>query len=238
MIDLHCHILPAMDDGARDMEESLSMLKIAAEDGVTAVAATPHFHYGGADSAGEIKKGLEELRGRAGAEGIPLKLMAGADIRLTYELIDALEKRDVPTINGSRYFLLELPDLLPPNLETLLFTAEIAGFVPIITHPERNYTLLSTPDKLQALRASGALFQITAMSITGDFGTDAQMFCSMMFRKGLVDFVASDAHGRDRRRPVLSGAHREARRISRKRQVHKIFFENPEAVVADMKISI
>ncbi len=231
MIDLHCHILPAVDDGPNDIEESVAMSRTAASDGITHIVATPHFLYGGPHKSQEVERSIERLSGELKREGTPVTLLRGADIRLNYELVKGLEAGDIPTINGSRYFLLELPEVIPPNLDTFLFSAEIRGFKVIITHPERNGGLLSSPDRIGALRASGALFQITAMSVTGEFGLELRSFCHMLFRRRLVDFVASDAHDPFVRRPVLSKAYGEVTRLCGEREARRIFFENPEAVI-------
>ncbi|MEJ2697172.1 MAG: hypothetical protein P8013_11045 [Candidatus Sulfobium sp.] len=117
MIDIHCHILPCMDDGPGDAGTSMIMAEIAAGDGITHIVATPHFTYNEKPSARDIVQGVIALDDRLKGAGLPLRLLAGADVRLTYELVEGMECRDIPTINNSRYFLLELPEILPPNLK-------------------------------------------------------------------------------------------------------------------------
>jgi len=228
--------LPEIDDGPSDVETSVSMAKIASGDGITHIVATPHFRYGERPSAKDIERVLEILRERVYREEIPVTLLAGADIALTYELSDCVEKNGIPTIGGSRYFLLELPDLVPPGLDAFLLKVRLRGYVPIITHPERNPSFLSFPEKADVLRASGALFQITAMSFTGGFGPRAAGFSRMLCRKGLVDFVASDAHDTGKRKPVLSEAYREISRLVGDRTAEKIFLRNPELLLKDAEV--
>jgi protein-tyrosine phosphatase len=236
MIDLHCHILPAVDDGPADIEESVAMARTAADDGITHIVATPHFVYDGHRKGEGILRTLEMLRNRLGEAGIPVELLAGADIRLSHELLAGLEKGDIPTIHGSRYFLLELPEVIPPNLDRFLFAARVKGFTVIITHPERNRGLLSSPEKIGMLRASGSLFQLTAMSVTGEFGSQIRSFSQMLLRKGFADFVATDAHDYVHRRPVLSTAYRETVRLCGEREAERIFFGNPAAVLDNREI--
>jgi protein-tyrosine phosphatase len=212
MIDIHCHILPGLDDGSSDIKTSIDMLKIAFDDGITHTTATPHFTYSGKPTIKDIHKCLELLKEKSDGENIEVKLLSGADIRLSYELIDGIARKMIPTINGSRYFLLELPDLIPPNLDKFLSTVKSNGFVPIITHPERNYSIFSSPEKTDVLRNSGALFQLTAMSITGEIGSQLKKFSHMLLKKGIVDFIASDAHDTVQRPPILSKAYREIAR--------------------------
>ncbi len=236
MIDIHCHILPAIDDGSPDMETTMKMLAIAARDGITHIVATPHFRQGEEPAVQTILQNLRTVQDEAARQGSPVKLYSGADIRLTYELFEALDREDLPAINNSRYFLLELPDLIPPHLEDFIFESKIKGYVPIITHPERNYSLLSANDKTDALRESGALFQLTAMSITGDFGRQIRKFSLHLLKKGYVDFVASDAHSTDRRIPVLSDAYNEVTDILGTDKARKMFIDNPRAVLDNREL--
>ena len=236
MIDLHCHILPAIDDGSADMETTMKMLEIAARDGISHIVASPHFRYGEKPSFQDILKNLRIVQDEAVRQGSPVKLYSGADVRLTYELFEALEREDMPSINNSRYFLLELPDLIPPHLDDFIFEAKIKGYVPIITHPERNYSLLSAFDKTDALREAGALLQLTAMSITGDFGKQIRKFSLHLLKEGHVDFVASDAHSTDRRTPVLSRAYSEVTSVLNAEAARKMFIDNPRAVLENREL--
>ena len=236
MIDLHCHILPAIDDGSSDIRTSIGMARMAAEDGITHIAATPHYHYGKSPTIGEIQSAVRVLTEKIDQEGIPVKLLSGADIRLSYDLFKAIEGRTIPTIGDTRYFLIELPELIPPHLDDFIFEALLKGYVPVVTHPERNYTLLTSQEKMGELRKTGALFQLTAMSITGEFGPQIRKCCQTLLKKGYVDFVASDAHSIGRRCPGLSKAYREVADILDRRQADRILRENPAAVIENRKI--
>lgn len=236
MIDIHCHILPGIDDGPIDIETSIEMLKTASNDGISHIVATPHFIYNDKPSIKDIKDLVILLEERINLKHIAVKLLSGADIRLTYELIYGIEKNEIMTINSSRYFLLELPPLLPPNLDTFFLSIEKRGFIPIITHPERNYKFFSSIDKLKSLKDAGALIQITAMSITGEFGNQIKSFSRMLLRKGMVDFIASDAHNTAHRPPLLSRAYKETANFLNKKEAKKLFFENPLAVIENKEI--
>ncbi len=238
MIDIHCHILPAIDDGPPEIEESIEMAKVAAADGIGTIVASPHFLYGGRPGFDEIKRAISSLRGRLKEGAVPVEVVEGADVKLTYELLEGMRKGEIPTINGSRYFLLELPEIVPPNLDNLMQAARACGFVPIITHPERNYSFLTAPRKMDGLREAGALIQVTAMSITGEFGRKIKGLSQALVKKGLVDFVATDAHGAGYRRPVLSEACKLLSHVMDRKRIRRIFIENPEAVLADREIVI
>ncbi len=236
MIDIHCHILPEMDDGPVELDVTMKMLRIAEDDGISHIIATPHYQCQDVPTMQDIDDRVSLVRERMEKSGMRIRLLRGADVRLTYELLDCISRHALPTLNGSRYFLIELPDLLPPHFDELIFDARLKGYVPIVTHPERNYTLLASPRRSELLRESGVLLQITAMSITGEFGKQIKKYALQLLKMGCVDFVASDAHSTNRRVPVLSRAYREVLELLDKDVARKIFMENPAAVIENREI--
>lgn len=237
MVDIHCHVLPNIDDGPSEVKTSLAMIRMAAEDGITHIVATPHFLYRQPPTLGEIGEACRSLQEKIRKEGVPVTLLPGADVRISFEMLQGLDRKEVPTINNSRYLLLELPDLVPPGLDHFLFEVRVKGYVPVITHPERNYTFLSSPGKIEPLREAGALFQITAMSITGDFGAPVKKLSRRLLDKGLVDFIATDAHNPERRVPVLSKAYRTVAKVLGDSTARRICHLNPLAVIEDREIA-
>ena len=232
MIDIHCHILPGIDDGPQSMEESVSMARIAAEDGITHIVATPHIKYELTDPV-SIKGLIAELNAILVSEGIPLTVLAGADISAVIDpaLLNAY------TVNGSRYVLLEFPyGRIPVSAHCTLFRFVSAGFRPIITHPERNMSVVSNPSLVSDLIARGALVQITAGSITGEFGPEAAMCSERLLRNGLVHFIGSDAHSSRRRLPLLSEAVRMAGKLIGQDAAISLVRENPRAVISDTNV--
>jgi len=238
MIDIHCHILPAIDDGPADLQETLEMLRIAAGDGITHIVATPHYRHGESPTAHDIGEKIALVREEMAKRSIDVELMGGADIRLTYELMEGIEKNEIPTINNSGYFLLELPDLIPPHLDAFLFEARVKGFAPVITHPERNHSLISSMEKIKMLRNAGALFQLTAMSVTGKLGRQIKKFAVQLLKNGYADFIATDAHSTKQRPPLLSKAYRETVGILGKPGADRIFIDNPKSVIENREIEI
>jgi protein-tyrosine phosphatase len=236
MIDLHCHILPAIDDGPPNIETSVNMLELAVRDGITHLVATPHFLFDDAISVAHIDQKFRLLKEEAKLRAPGIKLFSGADIRLKYELVRAIDSGHVPTINGSRYFLLELPDPVPVNTDKLLYKAGMMKFVPVITHPERNYSLRSSPEKVDSLRNTGALFQLTAMSLTGEFGGAIQKFSHMLLKREMVEFIASDAHNTHSRPPRLSEAYKMISGLFDSKIACRLFIENPSAVLENRQI--
>jgi protein-tyrosine phosphatase len=207
MIDLHCHILPFVDDGAKDLDVSVEMCRMAADDGITILAATPHFRAKVYENAQEsILRGVKALQEILDRKGIGLEVVPGADMLVSPELIPFLEQNP-RLLFGGRYALVEFPhQSIPPGVEEFFFRMQLKGFTPIISHPERNAMLQKNPQILESLVEKGALTQVTAMSVTGEFGEEVGRTVLGMVKSGLVHIVASDAHSVHRRVPILSKA--------------------------------
>jgi protein-tyrosine phosphatase len=187
-----------MDDGARTREDSLAMLRIAAEHGTTDVVATPHANSDYLFDPARIELEIQEL---SAALGGAIRLHRGCDFHLSYENIqDALANPSKYTINHNTYLLVEFSDLIIFRNSAEIFTRMLdAGMVPIITHPERNSLLRKRLKEIEGWVHAGALVQLTAQSVTGDFGRAAKEFCDELMDRGLAHFVASDGHDCERR---------------------------------------
>ncbi|MFA5685261.1 MAG: CpsB/CapC family capsule biosynthesis tyrosine phosphatase [Lysobacteraceae bacterium] len=211
MIDLHCHILPGIDDGAPDLEEALAMARVAVADGIRVTACTPHIYPGlyENDAAG-IRRAMAEFRRELDREGIPLQLVEGADVHLCPDLLDGLRGGRIPTLARSRYFLFEPPHhVAPPRLENVVFDLVAAGYVPVLTHPERLTWIDTHYSVFAKLVHGGAWMQLTAGAITGRFGRRPRYWAERMLDENLVHIIATDAHRADKRPPLLAEA-REA----------------------------
>lgn len=208
VIDLHTHILPALDDGAKTLAAAVAMARMAVADGITHVACTPHVMPGTYDNdTDSIERAFQMLSARLGEEGVALALVMGADIHATPDLLTQLQNGRVPTIAGGRYFLFEPPHhVIPPGIDRLVRALLAADYVPILTHPERLTWIEQHYDIICALDAAGIAIQLTAASITGGFGSRAQYWSKRLLDEGRVDVIASDAHDTARRPPVLSWA--------------------------------
>lgn len=219
-----------MDDGPATMEESLRMFDIAMKDGITSVFATPHIIPGAYDNTkGSIKASIRELK-----KHLPdsIEVFHGADVRVSVDLLKRIEEGEVPTLNNSAYLLVELPEfIVPPNLDVLFFNLKQKGYTPIITHPERNLRIMRDLGSLFNLKAAGALTQLTAMSITGDFGRDIRRTSLAIIESGLADIVASDAHNEDARPPVLSKAYKTVKKEFGDDSADMFFMKNPKMIL-------
>jgi protein-tyrosine phosphatase len=208
VIDLHCHLLPSIDDGAKDLETSLAMAHVAVANGIRITACTPHILPGVYPNTGPaIRSAILELQGELDRAGIPLLLVPGADVHAYPDLVAGLKTGQILSIGKSRYFLLEPPqDVLPPRFDSFIQELTDAGHVPIITHPERMSWLDSHYDFLCRAVELGAWNQITAGSLVGKFGRRAKQWALRMLADGIVHLVASDAHDPYVRPPRLSEA--------------------------------
>lgn len=202
MVDIHSHVLYGLDDGAGTIEDSLSMIRMAAEHGTTALVATPHANL---TYRFEPQLIAERLARLAEASGGALQLHSGCDFHLSYDNIqDAIENPCKYTINQKNYLLVEFSDLLIfRNTQEIFERLSGAGMIPVITHPERNALLRQRIDQIESWVASGATVQLTAMSVTGGFGRRANEFCRQLLDRGLVHFIASDGHDCERRPPRM-----------------------------------
>lgn len=239
MIDIHSHILPGIDDGAADMATSVEMARIAIADGITCMACTPHILPGlYENSADGIATAMGALRKTLLDENIPLEIVIGADVHVAPDLVEKLNSGVVPTLNGSRYFLLEPSHrILTPRLEEFAERLIGAGFFPIVTHPERLQWARSSFGVIQSLNRIGCLMQVTAGSVLGEFGKVPQYLAERLLDEGRVDILASDAHGTTRRRPVLARAHDAVARRLGEAEARAMVETRPSAVLADKTIA-
>ncbi|SFZ80651.1 protein-tyrosine phosphatase [Devosia enhydra] len=208
-IDIHCHLLFGLDDGSGSIETSLAMARMALADGTELVLCTPHITPGIYDNtASRIDAALSAFRQDLDAASIGLAVAMGADVHMAPDLLPKLRAGEIPTLAGSRYFLFEPPHhVLPPRMEQLLASLLEAGYVPILTHPERLSWVEQHYDLIRRLSAMGIPMQLTAGSITGRFGPRIRQLSERMLDDGLVDIIASDGHNLTSRPPSLSAAH-------------------------------
>jgi protein-tyrosine phosphatase len=207
LIDLHCHILPGLDDGAATMEDSLQLARAAEAAGITTVVATPHIRDDHPFPLELIERRVGALTTALADAEIRVEIVRGAEVALPKltELDDATLAR--LCLGRGRYLLVESPyTQAPPLLEKALFDLQVRGFRPVLAHPERSMTFLGDRDRLQRLVERGMLCSVTAMSIAGGFGSPVQAFSLGLFTAGLVHNIASDAHDATRRAPGYDAA--------------------------------
>jgi len=215
-VDIHCHLVPGIDDGARDASESLAMALLAVDEGIETVVVTPHQLGNFAHNSGDaIRVRTIELQELLDANGVPLKVLPGGDVRIDAGMVDQVLAGEVMSLADHRkHVLLELPHELYLPLEPLLEELARQGMVGILSHPERNQGILKQPSLVEPLIQAGCLMQVTAGSLLGTFGPASQALAEQMCRRGQVHFLATDAHGPKARRPRMREAYKRAAELA------------------------
>jgi protein-tyrosine phosphatase len=228
MVDLHSHILSGMDDGAKTAEESLAMAEMAIADGITHVVATPHSSSEYRFDFSAVQRAVAELQNSVGDR---LKLASGCDFHLNPENLAALKKNAAAfCIHQKDYLLVEFNEFaIPPGIEQVLYEIQLAGVRPIITHPERNGIMRTQPERFEKWVRLGCYAQVTGGALTGTFGPGAQQASLEWIARGLVHFVASDAHNTTRRPHKLRAAYNFVRSQFGKEKAEALLVENPLA---------
>jgi protein-tyrosine phosphatase len=208
------------------------MIEMACDDGGSHIFATPHILKGVHNNSSQtIISSLNNFKNHVNNG---MEVLYGADVRISNDLVDLIERKEIPTLNGSGYLLLELPFyVMPPNIEAMIFSLRQKGIIPILAHPERYPYLMRNPQQMKRLRDIGVLYQVTAASLTGGFGRDICRVCFSMIKEGIVDFVASDAHNSKMRPPILSKAYREIKREFDEVIADRLFFHNPRKILGE-----
>jgi protein-tyrosine phosphatase len=228
-----------MDDGASDSSQSVAMAKLMVAQGVTAIACTPHILPGLYHNTGPaIRQATRELQQELERAGIPLRLETGADVHMTPNMIDGLRSGQILSIADSRYVLVEPPQhSAPPQLESFFFNLVVAGYVPILTHPERLPWLSSRYQIIERLVRAGVWMQLTASSLAGGFGRGALYCAERMLEDGYVHLIASDAHDVERRPPDLAaGRDLAARRVGAD-EAERLVLTRPMGILKDQSPS-
>lgn len=197
MFDLHCHLLPGIDDGSKNMDISLRLAREATENGVTHALLTPH-HMNGryVNHKQDVIRRTQEFQEQLKAHNIPLTVFPGQEVRINGQLLDALDKDDILFADtAGKYMMLEFPDDDVPNYTSrMIFDIQQRGITPVIVHPERNTKIMAEPDQIYQLLEKGCLSQITASSYVGTFGKKVEQFSRQLIEAGQGYVFASDAH--------------------------------------------
>jgi protein-tyrosine phosphatase len=235
MIDLHCHMLAGIDDGARDVSVSLAMAKASVSQGITTVACTPHilpslYH----NSGPQIRLATAQLQEILDQAEVPLRLTTGADAHITPDFIAGLRSGRLLSLADSRYVLVEPPHhTAPPQLEDFFFKLVVAGYVPILTHPERLSWVSGRYETIKRLVAAGVWMQITAGSLTGAFGRSALYWAHRMLDEGCVHLLASDAHDTTQRPQNLAAGYECAAKRVGVEEAQRLVLTRPTGVLTN-----
>jgi protein-tyrosine phosphatase len=236
MIDIHCHLLPAIDDGATSLEEALALAEIAVNDGIETCILTPHVYPGRWDNnAASITRAVADFRQALAGAGLPLVLHTSGEVRLTDHIFKQLDTGELPflgSINGYSLLLLEFPHshIIPGSAQLVEWL--LGKCVrPVIAHPERNKAIMRNLSLIDPFTDAGCLLQVTAGSLTGRFGSTAQNIAWQLLEDDRVSFVATDAHNLKARPPVLSEAFAQVASRLGEQQAWRIFRDNQQELI-------
>ena len=208
IVDIHSHIIPGIDDGSKDMEMTLEMLRNAEKDGVKEIVATPHYllEYGEA-TIDEVKNYVKEINNVLEKENINIKIYSGQEVYYTEKIIEYYMQGNIGTINDSRYMLIEFPmRKFDESIFDTLYELQVRNIVPVIAHPERYIPIIEDPKNINKFINEGYLFQVNAGSIDGRFGEKVQKTANILLDNGIYNFIGSDAHNTNKRNTGLSKA--------------------------------
>jgi len=235
LIDIHCHILPEVDDGPKSWEVSIEMCRMAVADGIRHIVATPHANERYAYDRQYLTTLLDELRTRSGQT---LEFTLGCDFHLSYENLErVLDQPQNYTIGGTNYLLIELSNYsIPPQLADCFRRLGDRSLTPILTHPERNPILQQTPQRILEFADQGCLIQATASSLTGFWGERPEIITRWLLEHSALHILATDAHDTKRRVPILSEARAVAAKIVGAEHASALVEDNPGAIVRGQPI--
>lgn len=239
MVDIHCHILPLVDDGPASVEHALQLAEQAVAEGVSRIIATPHLYHPQFETEDvDVQLTVDEFNVLLKQRDIPLTVYPGHEIRLIGELMEALEAGRALTLNDSRYILIEFPSSGIPSYARQVFAELISdGYIPIVAHPEKNKAIIQNPSLLFELISNGAISQVTCASLIGKYGKDVQRFAIALLENGLAHLVASDAHHVEKRPFYWKQCERMFEKTFEDWLIDEIY-ENNEAVLLNQLVTI
>ncbi len=239
MIDIHIHILPNFDDGPADMEASVGMGLIAAAEGFTGIISTSHGDEAALEGREMMESRLDEVKRAWSNAGLSIRLELGVEIYLRPGTLDQLKFGHLWPLAGSRYVLVELPyQPWPVYADDTLFALQVAGYSPILAHPERYSAIQSDPNKMFALAERGILAQVTAGALVGDQGSALKKCADTLLRHNLVQFIATDAHSTSRRSPRIIEALKYAESVLGLDLARRLVEDNPARILSHEEISL
>lgn len=240
IVDIHCHILPGIDDGPNDYEESIRMVSQAIQQGITTIIATPHYPYGKREyEKEEVFEKVEILKEKINTSGLQCNIYPGMELYLSSKLIQEIDSdKIIPLRKDSKFLLVEFPfHNFSKNLFNILHEINIRGFTPIVAHPERYHFFHDDPSLINNLLQQQVLMQINASSILGENGLKSQRIAIELIKRGLGSFVASDAHSSNWRSIKLYNSFKKLKSIIPRYELKKLFSYNGEKIINGRKIN-
>jgi protein-tyrosine phosphatase len=236
MIDLHCHFLPGIDDGAQNLADGLALAQAAVADGITYSVMTPHLHPGRYENTrSSIEQVFKDFRLALRKAHVPLQIGMAAEVRLSPDIVALLSQDEVPflgELDGYKIMLLEFPHTqITPGADKLIEWLLKRNIRPLIAHPERNQDVIRDLSKIEPFVEMGCFLQITAGALLGHFGQGPQRRALELLEVDVFKVVASDAHNLTGRRPVLSEGVAAAARVLGEQSAHDLVNRNPRMIL-------
>lgn len=240
MIDIHTHIIPKIDDGARSVEETFALIKEAETAGITDIILTPHYISGYYDTnSAEVRFWVEKLQEALENQNINVKLHHGMEIYISNELEKQVDKKEVITLNDSKYLLVELPMRSEIKYaEQILFKVQSKGYKVIIAHPERYDFVQANPNIVQDFIDRGYIIQSNFGSIVGVYGKKAEKAIKELLSLNLVHVLASDSHREGTIYTNLPKILKKVEKLTSKKQVYELTVDNPQKILQDKEIIV
>lgn len=239
MIDIHCHLLFGLDDGAEDLNDSMLISMMEYKEGVETIIATPHYIEGESEVTPEsIYSGVDVLERELKSSGLDMNVLPGMEIYITPNLPKLFEEGKVIALNNKNHMLIELPlyESIPRYLEDVLFALQLKGIKPVIAHPERYRSVIEHPNIVFDLIEKGCLMQVNGASIEGKFGSDVQRTAAVLLKHDMVHFIGSDGHSGGRRISSFGKSVEYVKGKFGNRTAEALFGRNAESVIRGEEI--
>ena len=240
MIDIHCHLLPEVDDGSRSLNESIEMAMIAKEQGITKIVNTSHYHPDFRYKKGEeLLKELEDFNNVLKENMIDIEVLIGNEIYYTKDLIKEIDELDFYTLNNSRYILIELPPTnFPKDLCNIVYELKEKNYIPVFAHVERYREVQENPELIYEVINAGAIIQVNSHSILGKSGKELQKVCNTLLNRNMVHVVGTDAHSSKRRTPIFLDAYKYVSEKYSKEMADDLFIKNNNAIINNEALNL
>ncbi|GIM32010.1 tyrosine-protein phosphatase [Paraclostridium bifermentans] len=240
MIDIHCHILPQVDDGSKSLEESIEMAKIAQNEGIKKIINTSHYHPDFKYKSGEeLKTILKSFNKKLKDENIDIEVLLGNELYFTDDLLCDFEKLEFHSLNNSKYILVEFsPNNFPNNLADIVYELKLKRYIPILAHVERYPKVQENPNIICDCINEGALIQLNGASVIGKNGKEAEKTSKILLENNMVHFIATDAHSSTKRRPLIKEVYDHISKQYGEENAKNIFEENQKCILENKDICI
>ncbi len=240
MIDIHCHIVPNVDDGAKDLDDAVKMAKIAYNEGIRKIINTSHYHPNfnyikGKELLGRVKDFNNILK----LNNIDIEVFIGNELYYSEDIIEIIEEKEFYSLNNSRYLLIEFPPLnFPKNILDIIYEIKIRGYIPILAHVERYKKVQENVNLIYECINEGALIQVNSSSIMGKNGIEMKKVSDILLYNNMIHFIATDAHSSTRRRPIIKETYDYVVKKYGSKKAETLFIQNPSKVINNEEIYI